>query len=159
MTWGWRHFRCLRAIIMDMKYYRQAHAVYHTEYHLVWIPRYRRKILIPAIAKYIDIQLHRVSKRYPDLLFLERNIQPDHIHLLISIPPRMSVSDVVRVLKLTTGADIKKKFKFLNKLYPCKEGIWSAGYFVSTVGINEKTIRRYIKSQTHEDSGQAKLEL
>jgi putative transposase len=142
-----------------MKYYRQAHAVYHTQYHLVWIPRYRRKILVPNIATYLLKTLDGVRKWYPDIVYLERNIQLDHIHLLISIPPRISVSEVVRILKLSTSTALKQRFKFLHKLYPYKEGIWSAGYFVSTVGVNERIIRSYIRMQTKEDGGQAKLAL
>lgn len=133
--------------------------MYHTEYHLVWIPRYRRKILVPDVAKYLNKTLESIRKWYPDLAYLERNIQADHIHLLISIPPRLSVSEVVRVLKLSTSIALKKKFKFLHKLYPYKDGIWSAGYFVSTVGVNEAIIRRYIRMQRKEDGGQAQLAL
>ena len=69
----------------------------------------------------------------------------------------MSVSDGVRVLKANTGLALKAKFPFLSKLYPQKEGIWSVGYFVSTVGINEAIISRYIRMQEREDCGQAKL--
>lgn len=140
-----------------MQYFRQAHAIYHTQYHLVWIPRYRRKVLVPGVAKYLIYKLDEVRKWYPDIVFHERNIQPDHVHLLISIPPRMSVSSVVNILKTNTSTGLKNRFPFLKKLYPHKEGIWSVGYFVSTVGVNEKIIKRYIREQTKEDSGQAKL--
>ena len=140
-----------------MKYFRQSHAIYHTEYHLVWIPRYRRKILTPSVATYLSKTLEGVRKWYPDVVYLERNIQPDHVHLLLSMPPRMSISELVRVLKLATSTALKKKFKFLHKVYPYKEGIWSAGYFVSTVGVNERVIRRYIRMQEREDGGQAQL--
>lgn len=137
-----------------MKYYRQAHAIYHTEYHIVWIPRYRRKVLVPGVAKYLIFKLNEVRKWYPDVVYLERNIQLDHVHILISIPPRMSISSVVNIIKTNTSTALKKRFPFLHKLYPHKEGIWSVGYFVSTVGINEQIIRKYIREQKKEDSGQ-----
>jgi putative transposase len=140
-----------------MDYFRQAHAVYHTQYHLVWIPRYRRKILTPGVSDYLTVMLQRTREWYPDMAIEECSIQPDHVHLLISIPPRMSVSDGVRVLKANTGLALKEKFPFLSKLYPKKEGIWSVGYFVSTVGINEAIISKYIRMQEREDCGQAKL--
>jgi len=76
-----------------------------------------------------------------------------------NIPPRMSVSAAVNILKTNTSSGLKKKFPFLKKLYADEKGIWSVGYFVSTVGINEAVIRRYIKMQEKEDSGQAKLEI
>ena len=142
-----------------MKYFRQSHVVYNTQYHLVWIPRFRRKFLVPGVAKYLETQLDDVRKRYPDLVYVERNIQPDHVHLLVIVPPRMSVSNAVQIMKGSTSHALKQKFPFLSKLYADGGGIWSVGYFVSSVGINEAIIRRYIRFQEKEDSGQAKLEI
>ena len=140
-----------------MEYFRQAHAIYHTKYHLVWIPRYRRKILTHGIADYLTVILQCIKEWHPDIILHECAIQPDHVHILVSIPPRMSVSDGVCVMKTNTSVALRKKFPFLSKLYPRKEGVWSTGYFVSTVGINEAIIARYIKMQEREDCGQAKL--
>ena len=142
-----------------MQYYRQAHAVYHNQYHLVWIPRFRRKILIPPVAKYVETKLKEIQKYYPDIIYLEQSVQVDHVHLLIVIPPRMSVSRVVNIIKSNTSSGLKKKFPFLKKVYADEKGVWSIGYFVSTMGINEKIIRRYIRNQEKEDNGQAKLEI
>lgn len=142
-----------------MKYFRQAHVIYHTQYHVVWIPRFRRKILVEGVAQYLSKQIEAVRKWYPDILCLERNIQPDHVHLLLVVPPRMSVSQAVNILKTNTSAALKKRFKFLSKVYLDEGGIWSVGYFVSTIGVNEAVIRRYIRLQQKEDSGQAKLGL
>ena len=140
-----------------MQYFRQAHVVHHNQYHIVWIPRFRRRFLIPTVAEYVSRKLEGIRKYYPDIVLVEKNIQPDHVHILIIIPPRMSVSSAVNILKTNTSANIKKKFPFLKKLYADEKGVWSVGYFVSTVGINESIIRRYIKMQEKEDSGQAKL--
>ena len=143
-----------------MKYFRQSHAVYHTEYHIVWIPRFRRKILVSGIADYLITKLDEIRKWYPDVVFLERNIQPDHVHILILIPPKYSVSSIVNIIKSNTSKALKQKFPFLTKrVYLDNGGIWSVGYFVSTVGVNERIIRRYIQIQAKEDSGQAQLEL
>ena len=91
---------------------------------------------------------------YPQLEVSEQGHDRDHIHLLVGIPPSMSVSDCVRVLKSYLSRDIKKRFKFLEYVYYGTDGIWSDGYFVSTVGINERQIRRYIEMQGKEDFGQ-----
>ena len=93
----------------------------------------------------------------PEVEMLEVNHDEDHIHLLLSIPPKMSVSDVVRRIKSITGRLLKKKFEYMRKAYWGVDGIWSDGYCVSTVGLNEDTIRRYIEKQGHEDRGQACL--
>ena len=89
----------------------------------------------------------------------EINHDVDHVRILISIPPKMSVGQVVRILKSNSSRDLKRKFPFLKKVYWGTDGVWSDGYFVSTVGVNEAIIRSYIEHQGKEDSGQAQLVL
>src|SRR4029079_4677444 len=104
-------------------------------------------------------KLEEINRYYPEVDFEEVNHDVDHVHFLVSIPPKMSVGSVVRIVKANTSRGVKQKFAFLKELYWGTDGIWSDGYFVSTVGINEKTIRQYIENQGKEDSGQAMLEL
>lgn len=136
---------------------RQAHAVFRCEYHLVWIPRYRYKVLTTGVKEYLLIKMDEVRKFYPEIEYLERNIQPDHVHLVISFPPKFSISQVVQIIKSNTGKAMKDKFDFLKQRYYGRGGIWSIGYFASTVGLNEEMIMRYVKYQEKEDFGQAKL--
>jgi len=103
--------------------------------------------------------LDEIRKYHPAITIEEVNHDEDHVHLLISIPPKMSVGEVVRKIKANTAREIRNKFKFLDKVYWGKEGIWSEGYFVSTVGVDEETIQKYIKMQGKEDSGQTKFEI
>ena len=78
------------------------------------------------------------------------------MHLLISIPPKYSVSDVARLIKSNTGKQMRDQFPWLGKrVYYGTDGIWSDGYFVSTVGLDEETIRKYIEMQDREDRGRA----
>ncbi|MFC1635341.1 IS200/IS605 family transposase [Planctomycetota bacterium] len=98
-----------------------------------------------------------MGRQNPDIGIIELNTDIDHVHILLSIPPKLSVSEV-RMIKAKTSAVMRKRFPFLDKVYWGKEGIWSIGYFVSTAGINEEVIKKYIKMQGEEDSGQAKLE-
>lgn len=138
---------------MDLR--RQAHCVFRCEYHIVWIPRYRYEILTPGVAEYLKIKLDEVRKTYPEFEYIEQSIQPDHVHILISFPPKYSISKVVQILKQNTGRALKQKFDFIAKRYDRADGMWSVGYFVSTVGIDEKRIQNYIKYQQKEDLGQA----
>ena len=110
------------------------------------------------MGDYLKRKVLQVSKFQPEIEIIEGNTDLDHIHLLVSIPTKFSVSEVVKMIKDHTGTAMRKKFPFLDKVYWGINGIWSIGYFVSTVGINEKTIRRYVQKQGEEDSGQAKLE-
>ncbi len=86
-------------------------------------------------------------------------IDVDHVHFHMEIPPKYSVSKVIETLKKNTSRQMWKKFRYLREVYWDSGGIWSKGFFVSTVGIDEKIIRRYIERQGQEDTGQAELEL
>ena len=135
------------------------HSVYRTEYHIVWIPKYRRRILNPGVRAYLDKLLPRVLETMPGCEIVEYNIQVDHIHMLMIIPPKYAVSNVVGRIKGVTSSKLRKRFSWLRKVYWKENLVWSAGYFVSTVGIDEDKILRYVKWQGSQDSGQAKLEL
>lgn len=75
---------------------RQAHAVYRCQYHVVFIPRYRYRILTDGVDKYLEIKLDEIRKYYPEIEYVERNVQPDHVHLILSFPPKYSISQVAR---------------------------------------------------------------
>ncbi len=128
-------------------------------YHIVWIPRYRYEVLVKGVDEYLLKKMDEIRKNYPEIEYVQRNIQPDHIHLVLSFPPKYSIAKVVQIIKSNTGKAMWEKFEFLRKRYYGRGGIWSAGYFVSTVGLDEKVIRRYVKYQEKEDLGQAKLAL
>lgn len=121
--------------------------------------KYRRKIFNDGVLEYIKATLKALAQYHPEIEILEMNHDKDHIHMLVSIPPKMSVGSVVRIIKSNTAKDMKRKFEFLKKVYWGTESVWGGGYFVSTVGINERIIRRYIEMQGQEDAGQAKLEM
>ena len=142
-----------------MKYRKQNHCVYYCEYHLVFATKYRRKIFNDGIMAYMKERLREVQEHYPEIDILEINHDKDHVHTLVVIPPKMSVSQVVRIIKSNTSRDLKKKFPFLKEVYWGTDGIWSDGYFVSTVGVNADIIRKYIELQGKDDSGQAQLVL
>ena len=142
-----------------MKLHRQAHVVYKTQYHIVWVTRYRRKILVKGIEAYFKEAVKEVREYYPDWFIEEVGTDEDHIHLHMIVPPKYAVSKVVEVIKSVTSRRMKEKLPhFLEKVYWDGGGIWSKGFFVSTVGVNEDTIRRYVKYQGQEDAAQTKFE-
>lgn len=139
---------------------RQAHAVYRCEYHVVIIPRYRFEIFSEVgVKKYLEIKLDEVRKYYPEIEYIERNIQLDHVHMVLSFPPKYSISQVVGIIKQNTGKAMKDEFDFIKKRYYGRGGLWSVGYFASTVGLDEQMIRNYVKYQEKEDSGRSKIAL
>jgi putative transposase len=90
---------------------------------------------------------------------VEHSVQVDHIHMLLVIPPKYAVSAVIGQMKQYTASRLRKKFAWLEKVYWNEPVVWSPGYFVSMVGLNEEQVIEYVKWQAHQDSGQAKLEL
>lgn len=129
-----------------------------TEYHIVWIPRYRRNLFV----KNIKIEAEHYLRHIPDLaLDIEvkaLNVQPDHIHMVCVIPPRYAVAQVVQFIKSQSGGYFKSKYGFMQKAIWGREGIWSRGYFVSTIGLDEKTVLAYVKYQGQEDTGQQHID-
>jgi putative transposase len=123
------------------------------------VTKYRRKILRHGMEQYLLRIIYEIQKYYPGVQIITANTDQDHLHLCLSIPPKWSVYKIVNIIKSNTGRKMRSKFPWLQKVYWGQEGIWSDGYFMSTVGIDEETIKRYIDYQGKEDSGQAQLEL
>ena len=134
------------------------HSVYRTEYHVVWIPKYRRRILNSGVKGYLKKLWPVILEGMSGVEIIEQNIQVDHIHTIMIIPPKYSVSSVIGRLKGQSASKVRKKFKWLKKVYWNENIIWSPGYFVSTIGLNEEEIIKYVKWQQSQDSGQAKLD-
>jgi len=137
-----------------MQLIRLAHTVYHCEYHLVIVTKYRREIFREGIFAYMKKQLAEITEHYPHLRFKEVNHDKDHIHMLLSIPPTMRVGKAVGIIKANTARKLKQKFPFLKDVYWGTDSVWSEGYFVTTVGANEAAIKKYIEEQGKKDLGQ-----
>ena len=100
-----------------MRCRKQSHCVYYCEYHLVFATKYRRKIFNDDIFAYMNKRLKEVCEHYPELDILEINHDKSHIHLLVVIPPKMSIGQGVRIIKSNISHDLKKKFPFLKEIY------------------------------------------
>ena len=138
---------------------RSAHGVYRTEYHVVWIPKYRRRILNAGTKQYLERILPEVLGEMPGCEINEMNIQPDHIHAVLVIPPKYAVSAAIGRIKGQTASRLRKKLSWLRRVYWAENVVWSPGYFVSTVGVEEEKIIAYVKWQERQDAGQEKLDL
>ena len=141
-----------------MKVRKTSHAAYRVQYHIVWTTRFSKKVLTKGVQEYLKVRIQEVRKHHPDWEIVSIGVGEEHVHLSIEFPPKYSGSYVVETIKKNTSRKLKKKFKFVKDAYWDGGGMWSVGYFFSTVGINEKVIRNYIEHQGREDSGQAKLE-
>lgn len=129
------------------------HSTYQHQYHIVWGTKYRKKILKPYVKKELIEKLYEITKEYPTLYIHAVNVDEDHVHLQIEIPPNIAVSKAIQVIKSKLSLHLQKKFKFINKMY-LENNMWSVGYFSSTIGINEKNLKRYIEHQGKQDLSQ-----
>ena len=142
-----------------MEIRKSNHSVYRTQYHVVWITKYRFKLLSPGLKDHLEKLLWKSTRAMPGVEIQELNVQKDHVHIMIVIPPRYAVSEVVGRLKSGASKIFRERYRLFKKVYGEKEVMWSTGYFVSTVGIDEEIIRRYIKYQEALDTGQMKFDL
>ena len=142
-----------------MEYTKSSHSVYKTDYHVVFVTKYRRKALSPGFAKYTKTVIEDIAGKIEGVEIKEINVLPEHTHIFMTIPPKYSVAKVVEILKSRSAKVVRSKFEWLNKVYYGINSLWSKGYFVSTVGINDEVIRKYVRYQQRQDSGQLKIEL
>ena len=126
-----------------------AHSSYRCEYHIVFAPKYRRKVIYKILRKDIG-QIFRKICSELKVEILEAEACPDHIHMLVSIPPYMSVAQFVGTLKSKSALMIFDRHANLKYKYG-NRNFWCRGYYVDTVGKNEKKIKEYIKNQLEED--------
>ena len=133
------------------------HTKWECKYHVVWIPKYRRKALYGQLRKYLGEFLHDLAKQ-KEAKILEGHLQADHVHVLISIPPKYSVSQVIGFIKGKSAIHIARTYIGQKKNFNGMH-FWARGYFVSTVGADEETIRTYIQQQEKEDNRLEQLTL
>ena len=132
-----------------------AHTKWMCKYHIVFTPKYRRKIIYNQIRKDIGEIMHELCK-YKGVEIIEGHMMPDHIHILLSIPPKYSVSSVMGYLKGKSALMIFERHANLKYKYGNRH-FWCEGYYVSTVGLNEETIKKYIAEQEQRDQAVDRL--
>lgn len=135
------------------KYRRLTHVVYKCDYHIVFTPKYRFRILTGQIQTMLEQDI-RLICQWQDAEIEELNIRIDHVHMIVSIPPRISVSDFMGMLKGKTAIKLFKSYPNLKKKPYWGNHFWSRGYCVNTIGIDEDMIRRYVKYQEDEERKQ-----
>ena len=132
------------------KYRKLSHVVYQCTYHIVFVPKYRFRILTGGVAELVDHDA-RVLCAWKDVEVLELNVQTDHVHLVCSIPPKVSVSEFMGFLKGKLAIKLFKSYPGLRRKPYWGNHFWARGYFVNTVGLNEEIIRRYVKYQEEKE--------
>ncbi len=131
---------------MSKRFKRLSHSLYECKYHIVFCPKYRYRIWTDEIAEYVRQQVYQLLRQKEDVEVLELNIQPDHVHLVVSVAPKYAISSLMGYLKGKLAIRLFARYERLGRKYWGRH-LWSRGYCVSTVGIDEEMIRTYVRWQ------------
>ena len=143
-----------------MSYRKTAHSIYDLKYHIVWITKYRKPILRGEISKRVR-ELIRQTSASMDVYIVKGHISKDHVHLLVSLPPRVSVRKYVQRVKGRSSRRMMEEYRELNKMYWGRH-MWARGYFAASTGnVTDEIIAEYIEQQsrmTPEDTEEFSVE-
>jgi putative transposase len=134
-----------------------AHTKWECKYHVVWIPKYRRQALYAELRKYLGPVLRELA-RQREALVEEGHLQLDHVHMLLSIPPKYAVAQVLGYIKGKSAIHVARTYLGRRQNFTGQH-FWARGYYVSTVGRNEAAIREYIRRQQAVDQRLDQLEI
>ena len=133
-----------------------SHVRWDCKYHVVFIPKYRRKVLFGKLRRQIG-PIFRELCRQKSVELVEGHLMPDHVHMVLSIPPKYSVAHTIGFLKGKSAVRIHRQL--LRERRMTGLHFWATGYSVSTVGLDEDQIRKYVRDQEQRESGQSDLDL
>ena len=145
---------------MSRRFRKLSHTLYECKYHIVFCPKYRLRILDDRIGEYARQQLYFLSRQKDLVEIMDLNIQNDHIHMVASIPPKYSISSMMGFLKGKLSMNLFQRYERMGKKFWGRH-LWSRGYCVSTVGLDEDKIRKYVRWQEKKDKAieQSQLKL
>jgi putative transposase len=128
------------------RFRKLSQTLWHCQYHIIWVPKFRFRILRGEIATEIANCIRAFTDQQQSEI-VELNVQPDHVHLLVMVPPKISISDFVGTVKGRTAIRILNKHKQLKKKPYWGNHFWAKGYCVDTVGLDTEMVRKYVKYQ------------
>lgn len=132
------------------RFKRLSHVLWSCKYHIVWVPKYRHRVLTGPVA----LEVHKTIQVYCGRLaceVVELNVQPDHVHLLVAVPPKVSISKLVGTVKGKTAIQVFRQFPGLREKPYWGNHFWARGYCVDTVGLNVEMIQKYVRFQEKEE--------
>jgi putative transposase len=143
---------------MKSSFQKLSHSMYECKYHIVFCPKYRYRIFKGELAEYGKQTIYSLVKQKDMVEVLELNVQPDHIHTILSIAPKYSVSSLMGFLKGKLAINLFARYERIGKRYWGRH-LWSRGFCVSTIGLNEEQIRKYVQFQEKKDKEAEQLGL
>ncbi len=139
------------------RFHKLSQTIWHCQYHIVWVPKYRFRFLINKIADEVENCIRAFSEQLGCEL-IELNIQIDHVHLLVLVPPKVSISGYVGTVKGRTAIRVFNRFQKLKEKPYWGNHFWARGYCVDTVGLDSEMVMKYIKYQERKEKASEKTE-
>jgi putative transposase len=140
------------------RFEKLTHVIWHCQYHIVWVPKYRFRVLKGDIAQ----EVHNCVQVYSSRIgcqVVELNVQSDHVHLLVKVPPKVSISQLMGVVKGKSALRLFTRFPYLKQKPYWGNHFWAKGYCVDTVGVDADMIRRYMRYQKKQEQRQIQMNL
>lgn len=128
------------------RFRKLSHTLWHCQYHIVWVPKYRYRILSGNVANEVDRCIRAFTEQQHGEI-VELNVRVDHVHLVSFVPPKVSISKFVGTLKGRTAIRVFNKFRELKRRPYWGNHFWARGYCVDTIGLDEEKIRKYVRYQ------------
>ena len=135
---------------MTQRFKRLSHSIYECKYHLVFCPKYRYRIFKDEIGEYAKRPVYELCRQKEQVEVLELNVRPDHVHLVASIPPKYAISEFMGYLKGKMALRLFQQYESLGRRYWGRH-LWARGYCVSTIGLDEDKIRKYVQWQEQQE--------
>ena len=135
---------------MTQQFKKLSHSLYKCKYHIVFCPKYRYRIFKEIIGETVRQLVYQLCKQKEQIEVLELNVQPDHVHLVVSIPLKYSVSEFMGYLKGKMALRLFQQYESLGRRYWGRH-LWARGYCVSTIGLDEEKIRKYVQRQEKQE--------
>lgn len=140
------------------RFEKLTHVLWHCQYHIVWVPKYRFRVLKGQIAHEVFNCVQVYSSRL-GCKVIELNVQSDHVHLLVKVPPKVSISELMGTVKGKSALRIFTRFPYLKQKPYWGNHFWAKGYCVDTVGVDADMIRQYVKYQEKQEERQVQMNL
>ncbi len=128
------------------RFRKLSHSIWHCQYHIVWVPKYRFRVLTGPVASEVARCIRAFSEQ-KGAEIVELNVQIDHVHLLVLVPPKISISSFVGILKGRSAIRVLNKFRNLKQKPYWGNHFWAKGYCVDSIGLDAEMIRKYVKYQ------------
>ena len=132
------------------RFRKLTHTVWHCQFHIVWVPKYRFRVLEGGVGKEVETCVHVFCEQSGSNV-VELNVQKDHVHLIVMVPPKLSISDLMGRVKGRSAIRVLKSFPYLRKRKYWGNHFWAPGYCVDTIGLDAEMIRKYVQYQERKE--------